>query len=81
MKKKQNQQKGKKKTTIKQMERSRKGKCRGGKKYKNWKAKQRNTKKEQRHRMQHDGKTKGSKKVKNKELPSQIFQRTEEINK
>ena len=31
--------------------------------------------------MQHDGKTKGSKKVKNKELPSQIFQRTEEINK
>lgn len=32
MKKKQNQQKGKKKTTIKQMERSRKGKCKGGKK-------------------------------------------------
>lgn len=31
MKKKQNQQKGKK-TTIKQMERSRKGKCKGGKK-------------------------------------------------
>lgn len=81
MKKKQNQQKGKKKTTIKQMERSRKGKCKGGKKVQKLEGKAKKYQKEQRHRMQHDGKTKGSKKVKNKELPSQIFQRTEEINK